>query len=383
MADRSAIEWTDASWNPIRARYWEIQGDGSGKERIGWHCEHASDGCRNCYAERMNIRLGTGMEFKPGNLYRDERKGYNNGSVKLFLDDKMLLAPLRWKKPRMIFVCSMTDLFADFVSDEDIDKVFAVMALRPQHTFQVLTKRPERMRDYCSDANRLVHIHDKVMRSGWLTTESLSVDRFRCAFANWPSLQNAPLPNVWLGVSCERQQEADERIPHLLNTPTAIRFVSAEPLLGPIDFTKVRGSINVLGRGSCPSEQDANGYHTFLVSDGLDWVIVGGESGLKARPMHPQWVRDIGAQCAAAGVAFFFKQFGEWAPGSNPDLNGEVRVVFNDGRTCGPSLAASRAEALEHGWGGRDPHMIRRVGKKRAGRLLDGKEHSEFPKGVS
>ncbi|TIO72204.1 DUF5131 family protein, partial [Mesorhizobium sp.] len=109
MADKSAIEWTDATWTPIRARVWEIQNDGSGKERIGWHCEHASEGCRFCYAEGFNRRLGTGRDFKPGELYREEKRGYNNGEVKLFLDEEMLTAPLRWKKPRMIFVCSMTD----------------------------------------------------------------------------------------------------------------------------------------------------------------------------------------------------------------------------------------------------------------------------------
>src|SRR5258708_16196189 len=126
MADRSAIEWTDATWTPIRAR----------TDNVGWHCEHVSEGCRNCYAEGINRRLGTGLSFKPAL------------KPALFLDEKMLLAPLKWKKPRTIFVCSMTDLFADFVRDEWIDRMFAVMALCPQHRFQVLTKRAQRMREY-------------------------------------------------------------------------------------------------------------------------------------------------------------------------------------------------------------------------------------------
>ena len=149
MGGKTGIEWTDSTWNPIRARCWEIQNDGSGKERVGWHCEHVSEGCRNCYAESINIRLGTGFEFKPGNLRG--KPGFYGGSIdrpEIFLDEKMLLAPLRWKKPRMIFVNSMTDTFADFVPDTMIDKMFAVMALCPQHTFQVLTKRSARMRKY-------------------------------------------------------------------------------------------------------------------------------------------------------------------------------------------------------------------------------------------
>ena len=148
MSDGTKIEWTDATWTPIRARAFVLQSDGSGKERIGWHCEHASDGCKNCYAEGMNLRLGTGFDYKPGHLKHTTRHGDPRGDVTIFLDEKMLQVPLRWKKPRKIFVCSMTDLFADFVTDEMIDKVFAVMALCPQHTFQVLTKRSSRMRRY-------------------------------------------------------------------------------------------------------------------------------------------------------------------------------------------------------------------------------------------
>jgi protein gp37 len=323
MADHSKIEWTDASWTAIRARYWEIQNDGSGKERIGWHCEHVTEGCRNCYAERLNLRLGTGREFKPGELYREEKAGYHNGEVKLFLDEEMLQAPLHWKKPRMIFVCSMTDLFADFIKDEWIDRVFAVMALCPQHTFQVLTKRPERMREYLTHSS----VED-VYAIACREDESLA-DRWR-----WP------LSNVWLGVSAERQQEWDERKEHLRNTPAAVRFASFEPLLGPI-------------------------REPGLLDDYIDWAIVGGESGPRARPMHPIWAKNIRDQCAADGVAFFMKQWGEWArwePGfsaSNVDYLGD-----DNSHATNPGI-------------GREPMV--RVGKKAAGRLLDGRTHDAFP----
>jgi protein gp37 len=132
MGDKTKIEWTDASWTPIRAA--TIDG------KVGWHCEHASEGCRFCYAESINLRLGTGLPFKPGHAK----------DLKIYLDERMLTQPLRWKGPRKIFVCSMTDLFASFVPDAFIDRMFAAMALAPHHTFQILTKRPDRMLRYMS-----------------------------------------------------------------------------------------------------------------------------------------------------------------------------------------------------------------------------------------
>jgi protein gp37 len=257
MGEKSKIEWTDATWNPIRARQ-TVPGVAF-KPKIGWHCEHVSEGCRNCYAETMNRRLGTGLDFKPG----------HRSDVEIFLDEKMLLAPLRWTKPRRIFVNSMTDTFAEFVKDEWLDRMFAVMALAARHTFQVLTKRPERMREFCT--------------SGW------------------------PLPNVWLGVSAEDQATADERIPLLLETPAAVRFVSLEPLLGPIDLFHIEEPSGLTFNAL--SKKEGISFR----GRGLDWAIVGGESGPHARPMHPEWARDIRDQCAAAATPFFFKQWGEWA----------------------------------------------------------------------
>lgn len=322
MADKSKIEWTDASWNPIRAV--DLH---TGK--IGWHCEHATTGCINCYSECMNRRLGTGLPFKPG----------HRSHVKIFLDDNALLLPLRWQKPRMIFVCSMTDAFADFVTDEMLDKMFAVMALCPQHTFQILTKRAERMSHYLAggggaSVQQIVDMQFEASANGVRYTPN-------------PNLI-FPLPNVWLGVSCERQEEADERIPHLLQTPAAIRFVSAEPLLGLIDL------IGTLARWQDNPNRDRR--YVRLGEQLINWVIVGGESGPAARPMHPAWARSLRDECAAAGIAFFFKQWGEWAPFYYRDDGFPKRTfAFDDGVT------------------------VYRIGKKTAAHFLDNREHREFP----
>lgn len=390
MADRSTIEWTDASWTPIRARH-----KATGK--IGWHCTHATPGCVHCYAEGLNKRLGTGLPFKPGHA----------GEVELFLDEEMLLAPLRWKKPRMIFVCSMTDLFADFVPDEWIDKVFAVMALTPQHTYQVLTKRSARMRAYLSEP----HIYDRLsaalgcmLDGDWIWTEGKrhrdAIERMIDVFLGHGTDDAGdivyhddplPLPNVWLGVSAEDQRRADERVPDLLATPAAIRFVSAEPLLGPINFTGIAteatagrhvndGMLNALSGAAAwhPTGVDEHGRPFIQRREfaKLDWIIVGGESGREARPMHPDWARQIRDQCAAAGTAFFFKQWGEWAP--SPDF--QPSVEWSQGSGAGevawPDGSISHGHMKERGGAGR---MLLHLGKKRAGRLLDGVQHDAMP----
>lgn len=330
MAGHSKIEWTDASWTPIRARNLK-----TGK--VGWHCEHATTGCEFCYSEGMNKRLGTGLPFKPGH-----RK-----DIEIFLDEEMLLAPLRWKKPRMVFVCSMTDLFADFVKDEWIDKIFALMALCPQHTFQVLTKRAERMRTYLSD----LEVHRRICILACEMTMEMCLDVVLIAHPDLAGrapdgqqvhLYNWPLPNVWLGVSAERQPEWDERKEHLRNTPAAVRFGSFEPLLGLV-------------------------IEPQPLSDFIQWAIVGGESGRNARPMHPHWARSLRDQCAAAGVPFFFKQWGEYV--AETALGTEVDLT-----------RLPRGQAVAWGDGKTSHTRYTRIGKKAAGRLLDGKEHNEFPR---
>lgn len=288
------IQWTDKSWNPIRAR--DIKTD----ER-GWFCEHVSEGCRNCYAETMNKNtyFGNGHPYAPSSL----------PSLELFLDDKMLQQPLHWREPRQVFVCSMTDLFARFVSDSWLDQIFAVMVLAPQHTFQVLTKRPERMLSYMQNLQRVADEHaPKTVNLRYAPSDVLNLrmlayggrrgGRFGRAFtAGWP------LPNVWLGVSCEDQKTADERIPLLLETPAAVRWISAEPLLGPIDLENI-GQY----RGVPLTALEENVGH--VERRALDWVIVGGESGHGARPFNVDWARLIIKQCKAAGVSCFMKQVG-------------------------------------------------------------------------
>lgn len=375
MGEKTKIEWTDASWTPIRAFNKNVP------SMVGWHCEHVTEACQFCYAEGLNKRLGTRFLFKPGH-----RK-----NIEIFLDEKMLLAPLRWKRPRMIFVCSMTDLFADFVTDDMIDRMFAVMALCPQHTFQCLTKRPARMRTYLSraagDGKQDVRNHiawesvAQVMTHfapQWLREETDGPNRSRAiaACAQWP------LPNVWLGTSVHDQASSDEFVPLLLDTPAAVRFVSYEPALGPVDFT------NHCAKG------DAHGWSSIWKGNvvgrpALDWIICGGESGTHARPIHPDWARSVRDQCASAGVAFHFKQWGEWIDwrqagavswsnatrfrkdGTYTKIVGQLRGPNGTLLFDGASLATSFP------YQGGDPFV--RIGKKRAGRLLDGRTHDEFP----
>lgn len=382
MSETTAIEWTDSTWTPIRAR-----GDDG---RIGWHCAHVSEGCRNCYAERINMRLGTGCEYKPAHLVHTTQQGDQRGDVEVFLDEQMLQTPLRWRKPRTVFVCSMTDLFADFVRDEWIDRIFAVMALCPRHTFQVLTKRTKRMRDYMARPGVEVRIGlealglccDAYEASNGKSTIGQGVV-LKATDINPGALDVWPLPNVWLGVSAEDQQTADERIPDLLATPAAVHFVSLEPLLGPIDMTSIARDdgwmIDAL-RGVYSCHHDEGFDHGAALEEHGDgpriaWVIAGGESGPGARPMHPEWVRSLRDQCKAADVAFCFKQWGAWTPGENVlSQRGRIETA-----TWFDQQWLRNTENLANE-GHRDGEPdVYRVGKKAAGRLLDGRTHDEFP----
>jgi protein gp37 len=355
MADHTGIGWTDATWNPV----------------VG--CSLVSPGCTNCYAMGQAARivrcsegLGRASAYD-GTVEAVKGKPVWTGKVAL-ASDATLTQPLRWKKPRRIFVNSMGDLFHEDVPDEWIDRVFAVMALAPQHTFHILTKRSARMRAYLTQT-RTVEKADVRNRLAWDTTIEVmnlwapqwksetpyGTHRSRAiqAFTAWP------LPNVWLGVSAEDQRRADQRIPDLLATPAAIRFVSAEPLLGPIDFGRMQDGL------------PDNAWLTWL--DTLDWIIVGGESGPNARPMHPDWARSIRDQCAAAGTAFFFKQWGEWAPSTPEQASGNPR----SGWRClaGHPHVAKREELYPEAGAAFIEHM----GKKAAGRLLDGVTHDAMP----
>jgi protein gp37 len=257
VSDKSAIEWTDATWNPIRGS--------AGR----WTCRKISPGCDFCYASRLNHRFGGPNYAHVGSLAADVAR----------LDERVLRQPYHWREPRKIFVCSMTDLFGEWVPDEWITRVFHIMRETPHHQYQVLTKRPKRFLELCQAGESL---------------ESFDANDF---------------PNVWAGVSVE-EQRFGWRIEHLRLIPAAVRFISAEPLLGPL----------------CGLELN-----------GIDWLITGGESGgpedralvdraeVAPKPEAVQWIRDIRDQCLRSGVAFFHKQWG----GKTPKSGGRTL----DGRT--------------------------------------------------
>jgi protein gp37 len=283
----TTIEWTDKSWNPL----------------LG--CSRVSPGCQNCYAERMAARFsGPGLPYE-GLAQMTEHGPRWTGAIRLLPEE--LDKPLRWKKPRRVFVNSMSDLFHEKVPDEYLDRVFAWMAIAQRHTFQVLTKRAERMHTYLSDpltADRVLAIVE-------------SLGRARVDF--WNHVRNQyltwPIPNVWLGVSVENQEYADKRIPHLLRVPAAVRFLSCEPLLGPLDLTDIcvagtresRDFANALDLEEWDEEAAREEFGEHFLPP-LDWVIAGAESGPGARHMNEDWVRDLRDQCQASGVAFFYKQ---------------------------------------------------------------------------
>lgn len=305
MGDKTGIEWADATWNPVTG------------------CDKVSPGCDHCYAETFAER------------WRGTEGHYFERGFDVQLRPDKLDLPLRWRKPRRIFVNSMSDLFHDQVPDEYIARVFEVMALAPQHTFQVLTKRHARMRSLVS--------------RGLLDMIDDPNGDVRVKVPRWP------LPNVWLGVSAENQQWAKIRGDALRATPAAVRFFSCEPLLGPIDNLDLAG---------------------------IGWVIVGGESGHGARPMHPDWARSLRDQCLAAGVPFLFKQWGEWRwtreaddyeyERAHGDLypNAKWETVSPDGVVVADNIPQPGFATMQ------------RVGKKRAGRELDGRTWDQYPEVV-
>jgi protein gp37 len=392
----SKIEWTDRSdWNPIRG------------------CTRVSPGCGGpgphggCYAEAMAARfslsaaeLEARWRADPKNagkappVFKDQwghgiaemKDGKPRWTGMVEIQEDRITLPLKWRKPAKIFVSSTSDLFHEALPDEAIDKIFAVMALCPQHTFQVLTKRAERMREYLTRKHEgltgpMMRIID--------AARALRPNDLYC-MTEWP------LPNVWLGISFERQQEADERIPLLLQTPASVSFISGEPLLGAIDLTRWFDPISLhciqghetnhviaseVSYMQTPGENIVSPICPKCGADAaagndkrLDWVIVGGESGSNARPMHPDWARSIRDQCEAAGVPFFMKQWGGFGPveisradflNPRPEHLGE-RVVAPNGELSSFPIAERF-------------NVMRRMKKKSAGRLLDGRTHDGMP----
>lgn len=334
MSGASSIEWTDATWNPVRG------------------CSRVSEGCRNCYAERQAARFsGQGLDgstppaehFTDGGAkylaanpfwgFAERTKAGPRWTGKVELVPHMLDWPLRKRKPLRIFVNSMSDLFHEKLSDVEIAAVFGVMAAAPQHTFQVLTKRPERMKDWFTwlESKRGPLTVQLVAQGGvWPDSTAYSAESVWCTYCaqekHGVKLQESPwaawpLPNVWLGTSVEDQATADERIPHLLATPAAKRFVSYEPALGPVDFGQygwLSGCDACCNGDRCPGPPECTRFNRRSCpvckgsarGNNLDWIIVGGESGPGARPFDVTWARSTIQQCKAAGVAVFVKQLG-------------------------------------------------------------------------
>jgi len=396
MGKKKGIEWCDSTWSPIRAqvkkdaaRIAQAKGYTSLVEiadrmagRVGQHCEHVSPGCEHCFAETNNHRClpanGTGLPY-------DRR---SRDLIEAFMDEKALSWPMKCgtmpnytregvrteDRPRHIFVESQSDLFGEWVTDEMLDQVFAAMALCPQHIFQVLTKRPERRLDYLRAAERRVGEMTFVNALRGYSLGKVDPESIRD-----PQNRQWPLPNVWQGVSVENQQIADERIEPLLRTPAAARFISIEPMLGPINLGWIGcecdtadawdGAIDALhGKTWIEKWNNADGSERTRVEcqtiPKLDWVICGGESGHGARPMHPDWARGLRDQRKAAGVPFFMKQWGEWEPqNQSPGDTGFGSSIMHWGSEYSNS----------------DCRVSFKVGKHKSGALLDGVEHKYFP----
>lgn len=366
--DKTKIEWTDATWNPIRG------------------CSRVSEGCRHCYAETMAARFsGPGMPYE--GLAQMTPSGPRwTGEVRLVPEH--LEDPLRWKRPRRIFVNSMSDLFHESLTFDQIDRVLDVMVEAGHHTYQILTKRAARAFEYWNRPET-----ERRARETWE----------RCDGGKFPGW---PLRQIWMGVSCEDQKTADERIPLLLQTPAAVRFVSCEPLIAPISLplayclncstyvgVKLVNNDKDYGCMNCGcylnSMSPANRPGTFHEVAPLDWVICGGESGPGARPLHPDWARSLRGQCRAAGVAFHFKQWGAWKPICNmPEVEYEalykpIPKGWPDDSTRDCKVATTLIwPDGSTGYGGQHegaPHSVFNVGKKKAGRILDGRTWDEFP----
>lgn len=366
--NRTSIEWTDSTWNPLRG------------------CSRVSEGCRHCYAEReANRHKG------PGGAYEGLVQlvnGHPAWTGKVTFVEKHLLDPLKWGavldpdapiitrvlrdgafegariRRRRIFVNSMSDLFHENVPDAWIKKIFAVMALCPHHDFQILTKRAERMSATLGSmgvGHQILDLAESIALSEintrnktwgqWLQGKPIQVS-FSSAGTKVRMLERIwPLPNVWLGVSVENQKAADERIPPLLRTPASVRFISAEPLLGPINLEQLTV---LIGTQEARLNSISDYYKVNEELSRLDWVIAGGESGPEARSMHPDWVRSLRDQCLPAGTAFFFKQWGAWVPTKDPGVAKARGIPLGDCMS----------------WVGR---------KKIAGAVLDGREWRQFP----
>lgn len=351
MSDKSIIEWTDATWNPITG------------------CSVVSAGCKHCYAMKL---AGTRLQNHPSRqgLTVDTKNGpVWTGDVRL--NSEWLDQPIRWARQRMVFVCAHADLFHESVPDEWIDAIFGVMWAclygrneRDGHIFQVLTKRAERMRDYFKTDRREAWARSAVNYGGGTDPDGV-----------WDQVIgfDGPHPRIWLGVSVENQETSDERIPMLLDTPAAVRWISAEPLLGPINLRAVEHpNYSVLADALGGVDSRGTGWgESIQPGPTLDWVVVGGESGPCSRPMHPEWARSLRDQCAKTGTPFMFKQWGEYSGADGITAKArDWKMVDDNGRTLQEAGSTANMGPVIH---------MAKIGKKAAGRLLDGIEHNGFP----
>jgi protein gp37 len=339
MSDNTGISWTDATWNPV----------------IG--CSRVSEGCRNCYAEKQAARI-VRMGSASRSPYTEVVKtvgGEARWTGEVRTQAHKLADPLGWRKPKRIFVNSMSDLFHEKLTNEQIAAVFGVMAACPKHTFQVLTKRAKRMREWFAwIAEQECDPHTECHAAAL----ALDVDDTIHTKSNNADARPWPLPNVWLGVSVENQAAADERIPDLLATPAAVRFLSCEPLLGPVDLSRWLKPCQCGGmfsrshnpRRGCPRHNALAREHQ------LHWVIAGCESGPGARPCDVAWLRSLRDQCAAAGVAFFAKQ----AEVQSLDRTVQIDGVWVDPVGVGPDSKRKPGGVIELP-------------------CLDGVQHAAFP----
>ncbi len=340
------INWTEHTWNPLRG------------------CARQSEACKSCYAEGVAARFsGPGQPFE--GLVHPVTKGWN-GVIKLF--PEKLDEPLRWTRPRMVFVNSVSDLFG--ATNQEIAAIFGAMALARQHTFQTLSKRHKQMRSWFDwlDAQASTPAGKVAYCVAALEAYVPTASKGRVVPTEWP------LPNVWLGVTAEDQENANNRIPVLLSCEAAVHWVSAEPLLGEIDFTRIEPrpepvtgfevSINALS-GEAWVNRGTDLEASLQAMSKLDLIVAGGESGVNARAMHPDWPRQIRDDCLANGVKFHFKQWGEFVPGPN-----HGNPVLNEKGNTIPSVVINTP-------GKNDFVRMLRVTKPKAGRLLDGVLHND------
>lgn len=340
------IPWCDETINPIK-----VKGG-------GYHCTKTSPGCDNCYAEKINSRFGN-------------QRPFDNSPVEFELDKSVLLKPVTWRKPKKIFIQSMGDVFHENVPDSFIKEILFYVWYNRKHTFIILTKRPERIagKGQCSNCGYLAPVGDEEPCPNCGRTErQMREAGFGTHQRDWPK-------NLWIGVTAENQVMADLRIPILLSIPAAVRFVSVEPMLGHINIAGYLGWNGLRRMG--------DGLLYRWAAPKIDWVICGGETGPHARPMHPDWVRNLRDQCQAAGVPFFFKSWGEWAPVQRNNDSNQVYI-----RRDGLTVTAKKFACLDKqgrdvldlpGLWDEDDVDMAFVGKKAAGDILDGRQYHEFP----